>query len=136
MRLLPVFIIAIFLIACNNSAKKKEDTKDTAKQVVQMPETPDTIFTGFGTEPFWWVYVVNNSKIVFHPADGAVVEVPFVATTSPDSITTKYNSVSGNTTMDLTIVKKSCNDGVSEETHRYAVTLIIDKTKYSGCGRK
>ena len=53
MRLLPVFIIAIFVIACNNSAKKKEDTKDTAKQVVQMPETPDTIFTGFGTEPFW-----------------------------------------------------------------------------------
>ena len=82
------------------------------------------------------MYVVNNIKIVFHPADGAVVEVPFVATTSPDSITTKYNSVSGNTTMDLTIVKKSCNDGVSEETHRYAVTLIIDKTKYSGCGRK
>ena len=45
-----------------------------------VTETPDTIFTEFGTELFWSVYIIKDSKIVFHPADVPDVEVPFVAT--------------------------------------------------------
>ncbi len=139
MRLLSTFIIVLFLIACNNSAKKKEDIKDTANQIIQMSETlasPDTIFTGFGTEPFWSVYVIKDSKIVFHPADGPDVEMSYAIPLAPDSITTKYNTGNGSTTMELTIVKKNCSDGMSEETHQYQITLIMNKTKYSGCGRE
>lgn len=96
----------------------------------------DTIFTSFVTVQFWSVQIVNNNKIIFYPADGPDVKVPFVAVTSPDSINTKYNSVNGNTTMDLTIVKKDCNDGMSKETHSYGVSLKTDTIKYPGCGRK
>lgn len=138
MRSISVFIIALLIIACKNSAKKKDDTKDTAKQVKQMPVTlsaPDTIFTGFGTEPFWSVYVIRDNKIVFHPADGPDVAVPFVAATTPDAITRKYSSASGSTTMELTITKKSCSDGMSEVEHPYQVVLMINTTRHSGCGR-
>ena len=138
MRSISVFIIALLIIACKNSAKKKDDTKDTAKQVKQMPVTPavpDTVFTGFGTEPFWLVYVVQNNKIVFHPADGTDVEVPFVVAATPDNITRTYNSVSGSSAIELTIIKKSCGDGMSEQTHPYEVKLVVNKTKYAGCGR-
>ena len=78
MRILSVFTIILLVAACNNSTTTKEDTKDTAKPVIQIPETSDTVFTGFGTEPFWSVYVINNNKIVFHPADGPDVEVPML----------------------------------------------------------
>ena len=138
MRTLSAFILIALIAACNNSAKKKEDTKDTANQVKQMPETPaapDTIFTGIGTEPFWAVYVINNNKIVFHPADGPDTEVPFVTAITPDNNTTQYNSASGSTTLALTIIKKNCSDGMSDIIHPYQVNLTINTTKYSGCGR-
>jgi uncharacterized membrane protein len=139
MRLMSILISALFIISCNNSATKKEDLKDTAKQVNQIPQKPartDTIFTGLGTEPFWSVYVVNNSKIIFHPAEGSDVEVPFVPATAPDTITTRYSSVTGNTSMELTIIKKECSDGMSEHTYPYEVTLLVNKKKYTGCGKK
>lgn len=139
MRILSTFIVVLLIIACNNSGKKKEDTKDTAKQVIQMPETPstpDTIFTGFGNEPFWAVYVIKNSKIVFHPADGPDVELPFVASSAVNDITKKYNAASSTATLELIITKKDCSDGMSDEIHPYTVVLSINKAKYSGCGRE
>ena len=138
MRILSVFTIILLITACNNSATTKEDTKDTAKPVIQIPETPampDTIFTCFGTEPFWLVYVINNSKIIFHPADGPDVEVPYVAASVINN-TTKYSSAAGNASIELITIKKNCSDGMSEEIHPYEVTLRVNKTKYSGCGRK
>ncbi len=137
MRLLSVFLLSVTMIACNNTAKKKADTKDTVKQEIQMPGTapsPDTVFTGLGTEPFWSVYVIAPSKIVFHPADGPDVEVPYV----PLSVgvnSSQYNSDSGNTSIHLSYSRKDCSDGMSEEIHPYEVLLVVNKTKYSGCGR-
>ena len=138
MRILSFFTIILLITACNNSATTKEDTKDTAKPVIQIPETPampDTIFTCFGTEPFWLVYVINNSKIIFHPANGPDVEVPYVAASVINN-TTKYSSAAGNASIELITIKKNCSDGMSEEIHPYEVTLRVNKTKYSGCGRK
>ena len=136
MRILSVFTIILLVAACNNSTTTKEDTKDTAKPVIQIPETPDTVFTGFGTEPFWSVYVINNNKIVFHPADGPDVEVPYVAASVVDNNTNRYNAPGSAATLELIITKKDCSDGMSEQTHPYTVTLSINKTKYTGCGRK
>ncbi|MBC7874278.1 MAG: hypothetical protein H7Y01_09800 [Ferruginibacter sp.] len=145
MRTLSFLIILLVVIACKNSAKKNNDqpasetgTTDTAQPVNQMPPVPaipDTIFSGFGTEPFWAVYVINNNKIVFHPADGPDTEVPFVAATSPGNSIIKYNSASGSTQMELIITKKDCSDGMSEVTHPFEVALTINTKKYSGCGR-
>ena len=138
MRIIPVFL-ALLIIACNSQGKKKEDTRDTGKPVTAMPETlptTDTIFTGFGTEPFWSVYVIHNNKIVFHPADGPDAELPYVAASAPDSVTTRYISKNDSTLLELTIIKKNCSDGMSEDIHPYSVDLSVNKNKYSGCGRK
>jgi uncharacterized membrane protein len=97
-------------VACNNNnAGKANDIKDTVPQIIQMPQTPavpHTGFTGVGTEPCWPVYVINNSKIFFHPADGPDVETSLV-TSIPDRIPAKYSSVNGSTTMELIITKKN-----------------------------
>ncbi len=138
MRIISFLALFLLIIACNNSAKKKEDLNDTAKTPEQMPEKiilPDTLFTGFGTEPFWSVYVVADSKIVFHPADGPDVEVPYVPVAITDSISSGYNSATGGTSIELKMIKKDCSDGMSETTHPYQVTLVVNKKRYHGCGR-
>lgn len=138
MRIILSFMALTVIIACNNSTNKKNDTKDTAEKAVQMPEQPampDTIFTGFGTEPFWSVYVVKDSKIIFHPADGPDVEVPFVEATTVNN-TIRYKSSSPDASIELSVAKKECSDGMSEETHSYRVILVVNKEEYTGCGRE
>ncbi|HEV7782687.1 MAG TPA: hypothetical protein VGO58_15540 [Chitinophagaceae bacterium] len=138
MRLLTLLAVSLFIMSCNNSAKPKEGTKDTAQTIKRMPETPaipDTVFTGFGNEPFWSVYVIKDSKIVFHPADDPDTEVPYVTATTPANNITQYISVSENISIELTIAKKGCSDGMSETIHPYEVSLLVNKIKYSGCGR-
>lgn len=136
MRYTILLIALFFFIACNDSSTKTNDTKDTAQQTIQMPPArPDTIFTGTGTEPFWAVYVINSSKIVFHPAEGADVEVPFAAPSVPDSITANYNSASADAAIDLTITRKECSDGMSEIIYPYSVSLTVNGSKYTGCGK-
>lgn len=103
-----------------------------------MPETPaapDTIFTAFGTEPFWAAYVIKNNKLVFHPADGDKVELPFVAATTPDTSTVRYSSVANGASIELIISNTPCSDGMSEIAHPFSVEIVVNKTKYAGCGR-
>jgi len=138
MRIMSSIIALTAIIACNNSSNKKNHTKDTAEKTVQMPAqpaTPDTIFTGFGTEPFWAVYVVKDSKIIFHPADGPDVEVPFVEATSVNNVS-RYKSSSPDASIELSIAKKECSDGMSDEIHSYRVILVVNKEEYTGCGRE
>lgn len=138
MRIISSLIALTVIIACNNSSNKKDDRKDTAKTTEQMPvkpAEPDTIFTGFGTEPFWSVYVVKDSKIVFHPADGPDVEVPYVEAKTIEH-GTRYKSSSPGASIELSIAKKECSDGMSDETHSYRVILVVNKEEYTGCGRE
>ena len=63
MRILTLVVMILMIVACNNSAEKNEDTTDTIQPEKQMPEKPaisDTLFTGFGTKPFWFVYPVEK----------------------------------------------------------------------------
>lgn len=134
-----IFFISVILLitACNNNAKK-ETTNNTDTMREEKPIPPvntDTIFTGLGTEPFWAVYVINNTKIVFQPMDGPLVEVPFAAAISSDSGIMKYNSTNANASIEIVITKQECSDGMSEIVYPYAVELTVNKTKYSGCGR-
>lgn len=138
MRISSTILFALLVISCNNKAGKKENNTDSVIRVIPIPEAPvpaDTIFTGFGTEPFWSVYVINNSKIVFHPADELDTELPFVTPVFMDDHTKKYKSSTATDSLELTIIKKNCSDGMSDETHSYEVILLINKTRYSGCGR-
>jgi uncharacterized membrane protein len=145
MRIPALVVITFFAAACNNSSESKEDLpageaglKDTTQTVKQMAETPiitDTVFRGFGNEPFWAVYVIDREKIVFHPADGPDQWVPMTSDFYPDSIKYSYGGSLNATTIILTVTKKNCSDGMSEETHPYEVSLFVNKTKYAGCGR-
>jgi uncharacterized membrane protein len=138
MRIISALLTTLIIFACNNSSKNKRDVKDTIEKIFRCrnkPALPDTVFTGFGTEPFWSVFVVKDSKIVFHPADGPDVEVPFAEASNPDAVTTEYRSSGNGNTIALIILKQDCSDGMSDETHKYNVTLLINKTKYTGCGR-
>jgi uncharacterized membrane protein len=109
MRIAALVVIVLFTAACNHSAGKNGDPadgagiKDTAPMEKQMPDkpvVPDTLFTGFGNEPFWSVYVVKDNKIVFHPADGTDVQVDYVAPSTANNTTKQYNSVSGNNSIE------------------------------------
>ncbi|NOT51873.1 MAG: hypothetical protein HOP10_11425 [Chitinophagaceae bacterium] len=138
MRIIFSFIASLIIFSCNNSSKTKEDIKDTAEKAIQMPQqpaSPDTIFYGSGTEPFWSVYVIKGRKIVFHPAEGADVEVPWVnAFLSLDTWTREYNSSGNGNSIALKIMKKDCSDGMSERVHAYEVLLTVNQKKYTGCG--
>ena len=138
MRLFLTFLLVLFFWSCDNTAEKKKQSTDTSSALKKppAPEIPDTIFTGFGTEPFWSIYVIKDKKIVFHPADGPDVEVPFVAVANAARDTYQYNSTSGSNSIELVMEKKECSDGMSEEKHEYAVSLLINKKKYTGCGRE
>ena len=128
--------MGFFAMACNNSSDKKTDKEDTTKQTIQIPEQPglpDTIFHGLGTEPFWSVFIIKDNKIVFHPAEGIDVEVPFVAPSTTVNTTTYHSSAEGSS-IELIISKKPCSDGMSDNVHAYEVILTVNKTKYSGCG--
>lgn len=140
MRVLQFIIPVMLLVACNSSSDKKGDTKDTTKQVTQMSETTavsDTLFYAFGRNPFWSVYVINNKKIFF-VSGGELpdVEVPYVAPTTPDSLTTNYNSINGKDTINLTIVKKECTTMMSKEIHPYQVMVKVNRGNFTGCAKK
>ena len=128
--------MGLFAMACNNSSDKKTAKDDTIKQTIQVPEQPalpDTIFRGLGTEPFWAIYIIKDSKIIFHPSEGPQVEVPFVVPSTANNTTT-YHSSAGSSSIEMVITKKACSDGMSDNVHAYEVMLTVNKTNYSGCG--
>lgn len=135
MRIITLFIALVF-IACNNSSEKKTGIKDTANKTNQMPATtimPDTSFYGLGTEPFWSFYIIDQSKVVFHLADGPDVVADLKRTSNGDNITQGYAAADG-VYIDFIITKKPCSDGMSERVHTYEVSLTVNKEKYKGCG--
>lgn len=139
MRVSLIVLMVAFLSACNNSSDSKKDTTDTAPTDVQMhpqPAIPDTIFSGYGNEPFWSVHVIRDSKIVFHPADGPDVEVPYVASSTSDSLAAAYSSSANSNSIELLVYKRDCSDGMSDITHRYEVKLRVNQNKFAGCGRE
>lgn len=138
MRNFIILLLIILTSACNNSSKKQDQITDSSKTVQDptvLPAQPDTIFTGMGNEPFWVVYVIRNDKIIYHPADGPDITVPFVNSSAPDSITTKYNSSNDSVTMELTFIKKDCSDGMSDIIHPYETKLMINAMHLNGCGK-
>jgi uncharacterized membrane protein len=141
MRLITLGWLFLVVSACNNQANRDKVSADSIAQDTpiinsQPAHAADTVFTGFGNEPFWAVYVIDNSKIVFHPMEGGDVSVPFVPASQPDSVTTRYAGTTGSSEIVLIITKKPCSDGMSDITHQYAVELTVNKTNYSGCGRQ
>lgn len=138
-----IFSLAIlFFISCNNRATNgdKTDRDSTSKTdsvpPQAVPTEPDTTFTAFGNEPFWALYVIHDRKLVFHPMDGPDIEVPYVTPTEIDAMTKRYNSAGDSATVELTIIKKDCSDGMSDLTHKFETKLKVNAVTYQGCGRE
>jgi Predicted membrane protein len=139
MRILPACLFILVFFGCNNRATKKDPSTDTIPAPSRIPDAvtaTDTVFTAFGNEPFWAVYVIPNRKLVFHPMDGPDQEFPYAEPVSPDPLTLQYRSASDSSTLELTIIKKECSDGMSDMVHAYAVQLKINAISYAGCARK
>lgn len=141
MRIILSIFAGLLLFACNNSATKMEDPKDTAKTTKQMPAPlpvalmNDTIFTALGTEPFWAAYVIKKSKIVFENAEGLKAEFPFVYAVLMEKGDVKYSSSNDSLSLEIIINWESCSDGMSENEYHYSVKLKVNNRHYTGCGR-
>lgn len=144
MRFLLYTLALIAVSSCNNTGDKKQNgdpvgpkdsiiTGDTARGNGSV-NSSDTVFRGMGTEPFWAVYIINKEKIVYHPADGDIITVPYAEAALPDNITTKFNSANDSVTMELILVKKNCNNGMSDIVYPYEVNLKINAMTLKGCG--
>jgi uncharacterized membrane protein len=145
MRTLITAVICLFAAACGNESttEEKTNTDTTVKANLDTPgvsdvpvTTNDTVFTAFGNEPFWALYVIRGNKLLFHPADGPDVEVPYTIPTQPDAITQRYSSAGDSATIELVIIKKDCSDGMSDMTHRYETNVKVNAVTYRGCGRE
>ena len=143
MRTLLPFAALLVLTACNNRAENNDatdmDSTATADSSSAQPPAataPDTVFTAFGNEPFWALYVIRDEKLLFHPADGPDVEVPWVAPTEVDERTQRYSSSGDSATIELNIVRRDCSDGMSDMVHRFETRIKVNAATYNGCGRE
>jgi uncharacterized membrane protein len=141
MRTLFFLFSVVVFAACNNSSDKKGDgLTDTTQKPgpgnEQSTTAADTVFTAFGNEPFWALYVIRGSKLLFHPADGGDVEVPYVEPAEIDATTRRYSSVGDSATIELTITRKDCSDGMSDLTHKFQTQVKVNAVTYEGCGRE
>ncbi len=145
MRSMFIATLCFLAISCGNQSTTDKTEKDTTVMDsgdTAITVTPpanggtDTVFTAFGNEPFWALYVIRDNKLLFHPADGPDVEAPYVAPTQTDAATQRYNSAGDSATIELIIIKKDCSDGMSDLTHRFETNVKVNAVTYRGCGRE
>lgn len=133
----PVLLVLGALSCKNGSPEKSPAGADSVnhRDTVQ-PSLNDTVFTAFGNEPFWALYVIRDQKLLFHPADGPDVEAPYVAPVEVDSLTRRYQSAGDSAAIQLLVTRKDCSDGMSDMTHRFATEVKVNAATYNGCGRE
>jgi uncharacterized membrane protein len=142
MRRYLAILAALLFFSCKNGSPDSDPAKDDSlvggdtTAVVPTPTANDTIFTAFGNEPFWALYVIRDQKLLFHPMDGPDVEAPYVSPVDVDATTQRYQSAGDSATLELVIIKKDCSDGMSDLTHRFETKVKVNAVTYQGCGRE
>lgn len=90
-----------------------------------------------GTEPFWSL-AIGSSKAIYENV-GEDQKIEFGAITQQDAqglkpgYTRKYTFKNAKTTADAVVLKKKCDDGMSDKTYPYTITLTVGKTVLAGC---
>lgn len=91
-----------------------------------------------GTEPFWNL-TIGSKKAVYEAMEGGKVEFDSVVFQDargikPDMVR-HYTLKNSKTSADAVVLKQKCDDGMSDVTYPYNITLTIMKTVFSGCCR-
>lgn len=91
-----------------------------------------------GTEPFWGL-TIGAKRAVYEPMEGSKVEFDSVVSQDAQGIkpymVRNYTLKNSKTLADAVILKQKCDDGMSDVTYPYNITLTIMKTVFSGCCR-
>lgn len=92
-----------------------------------------------GTEPFWSIVIRNNKATYENMGEGLNVVFDAVLLQDTQGLkpdhTRKYTFKNAKTTADAVILKKKCDDGMSDIIYPYNITFTMMKMTFSGCCR-
>lgn len=144
--------LPLLILSCKNSDREIEKSivpseTNSSREYIEdesdsMPEktTDQSNFKGVGTEPFWSVEI-EDKKIFFQSLNenfeaisGQVNKVDVAG----DTMT--FISETANETIEVTLIKEDCSDGMSDRNYSHRVEVSITRSsekeplKLKGCG--
>jgi uncharacterized membrane protein len=128
--------LLLFIAACGNP-KVLEETKKEPTSDANEWESDRVYFQAIGTEPFWSVFISEDSITWTTPE--SKIQFPGCAPIQAmDANVKKYVSEDGKgNRLEVQIVQKSCSDGMSDQDYLYQVKVqLSDKetSYFQGCG--
>jgi len=145
-------IVILGICSCNNSGSTSNNA-DSTNTEQNKPSTSNIDMKNInfsGTEPFWNLKFEDNYAIYTSPEELDGVKV-FYKKMAGDSnnhtlndaiikvsdIEFKIFGVMGNSSVEITIKKEICSNGMSAEDFPFKIILIKDKNViFEGCGNK
>lgn len=104
--------------------------------VVLVPAISHADLKCGGVEPSWSL-TIGAKTAMYDDLDGKKVMFNIVTAQDARGIkpghVRKYVFKNAQSTADAVVLKKKCDDGMSDETYPYNITLTIMKTVFSGC---
>lgn len=92
-----------------------------------------------GTEPFWSLMIGSTKAVYENMGEGLKMEFATVIQQDAQGLqaghTRKYTFKNAKVTADAIVIKKKCDDGMSDITYPYTITLTVGKTLLAGCCR-
>jgi len=85
---------------------------------------------GRGNEPFWRIDIAQSLRFV---VGDLVVEGPTPPLEQTPGLRRHRGTVGGRT-LDVTIADQICRDTMAGMPHPYQINVVVDGTRYSGCG--
>lgn len=106
--------------------------------IVMMTATVHADLKCGGTEPFWSL-MIGAKKAVYETMEGSKTTFDAITIQEAEGIKAghvrKYQFKNTQSSADAVVLKKKCDDGMSDITYPYNITLTIAKTVLSGCCR-
>lgn len=130
--LLPLLPLAL-LAACQPSGEE-DATKDTAAPkpgaFAAITEQETLHFTG--TEPFWNGTVTGKTLVWSTTEEPESQTIPVQRFTGNNALA--YTGELGPRMFDMAVAQAACNDGMSDRTYPFTVTVQISDEVRQGCG--
>ena len=100
-----------------------------AALALAVPAAAAKPYGALGTEPFWSLSI-GPKTIIFDQMDQ-----PKVRQATPKPRKTRFGRIYWTKRISVAIIaNQPCSDGMSDYVYRDDVTVIVDGTKYVGCG--